>query len=147
MAAYFHNLTKDVRVIEFQDHIAGPTDLEISTELYNYYEKRNIHFNLSSAVTKVTKDSVTVKNNKTGKEEIFKYEKLLLATGRRANIKGYGLENIQVYTENGAIVTDNKGRTNIPNVYAIGDVNGKSMLAHTAYREAEVVCSQLTGDD
>ncbi|NLE25945.1 MAG: NAD(P)/FAD-dependent oxidoreductase, partial [Clostridiaceae bacterium] len=59
------------------------------------------------------------------------------------NTSGIGLENINILTERGAIVTDEKMKTNQPEVYAAGDVNGKSMLAHTAYREAEVAVNNM----
>ncbi len=59
--------------------------------------------------------------------------------------ENFGLENIGVQTHRGAINTDENMRTNIPGVYAAGDVNGKSMLAHTAYREAEVAVNHMTG--
>ncbi len=70
---------------------------------------------------------------------------MLLSIGRRANTAGIGLENIGVDVQNGAIKTDEYMKTNIPNVYAAGDVNGRLMLAHTAYREAEVAVSNMTG--
>lgn len=59
--------------------------------------------------------------------------------------QGIGLETIGVATDRGAILTDRHMMTNVPNVYAAGDVNGKSMLAHTAYREAEVAVNHMTG--
>ena len=65
--------------------------------------------------------------------------------GRRANTANIGLETIGVLTERGAIVTDRHMRTNQPEVYAAGDVNGRSMLAHTAYREAEVAVNNMLG--
>ncbi len=147
MAAYFHNLVPTLNVVEFQDHIAGPTDLEISKELLkSYNEGKNINFHLSTMVVEIKKDTVVVLDRKTNKTSEIKYGQILLATGRTPNIQNIGLENINVYTDKGAIVTDEKCKTNIAGVFAIGDVNGKSMLAHTAYREAEVVVSQLLGD-
>lgn len=65
--------------------------------------------------------------------------------GRRPNISGIGIENINILTERGAIITDEKMQTNQPGVYAAGDVTGKSMLAHTAYREAEVAVNNMLG--
>ncbi len=70
-------------------------------------------------------------------------DRVLLSIGRRANTKDIGLESIHVLTERGAIVTDAHMKTNQPEVYAAGDVNGKSMLAHTAYREAEVAVNTM----
>jgi dihydrolipoamide dehydrogenase len=72
-------------------------------------------------------------------------DKVLLSIGRRAFTDGLGLENIGVETERGKIKTDDKGCTNIAGVYATGDVNGYSMLAHTAYRETEVAINNILG--
>ena len=70
-----------------------------------------------------------------------------MSVGRRPSIQEIGLENIGVQVDDGAIVVDEHGRTNIPKVYAAGDVNGYSMLAHTAYREAEVCINNILGND
>ena len=69
----------------------------------------------------------------------------MCAVGRRPNTSGIGLESIGVLTERGAVVTDERGRTNVPGVWASGDVNGRSMLAHTAYREGEVAVNDMLG--
>ena len=71
--------------------------------------------------------------------------KVLVSVGRRAVINGFGLETLGVLTERGAIVTDEQMKTNVTGVFAAGDVNGKSMLAHTAYREAEVAVNTMLG--
>lgn len=80
-------------------------------------------------------------------EKIFEKEaeKVLLSVGRRPNITGFGLENIGVEIEKGCIKTDERMKTNVQEVYAAGDVNGKLMLAHTAYREAEVAVWNMLG--
>ncbi|NLX93154.1 MAG: FAD-dependent oxidoreductase, partial [Clostridiales bacterium] len=70
---------------------------------------------------------------------------VLVSIGRKPFVDGIGLESIGVYTERGAIVTDDNLRTNIAGVYAAGDVNGKWMLAHTAYRESEVAVNHMLG--
>ena len=75
----------------------------------------------------------------------MKADKVLLSIGRRAFTQDLGLETIGVYTERGAIVTDEQMRTNVAGVYAAGDVNGKVMLAHTAYRESEVAVNNMLG--
>ncbi|MBQ5765914.1 MAG: NAD(P)/FAD-dependent oxidoreductase, partial [Burkholderiaceae bacterium] len=80
-----------------------------------------------------------------GSQVALKADKVLLSIGRRANIQNIGLETIGVNTDRGGIITDALGRTNLPNVYAIGDVNGHHMLAHTAYREAEVAVNTILG--
>lgn len=141
MASYFSTIGTKVTVVEMLDKIAGPTDREISSILMKNYEKQGVAFCLSAKVVKVTDDSVVYE--KDGKTCEVKADKVLLSIGRRANTKDLGLENIGVMLERGAIVTDRFMKTNVVNVYAAGDVNGKSMLAHTAYREAEVAVNTL----
>ena len=68
-----------------------------------------------------------------------------MSVGRRANSKVEGLSEMGVQIERGAIVTDDHMRTNVPGVYAIGDVNGKAMLAHVGYREGEVAVNDILG--
>jgi len=143
MAAYYNSVGSRVTVIEMLDHIAGPTDLEISAFLQKSYEKKGVTFLLGCKVTEVTKDAVAYEQN--GKTEKVTADKILLSIGRRAVTAGFGLENLGVFCERGAIVTDERGRTNVAGVYAAGDVNGKSMLAHTAYRESEVIINNITG--
>jgi dihydrolipoamide dehydrogenase len=72
-------------------------------------------------------------------------DKVLVSIGRRAFTEGLGLESLGVELERGRIKTDEFMRTNISGIYAVGDVNGVSMLAHTAYREAEVCINHIMG--
>lgn len=143
MASYFNSIGSHVRVIEMLDHIAGPTDGEISALLLKTYKKKGIEFLLKAKVTSVGKDCVNYELD--GKEQSAKADVVLVSIGRRANSAGIGLENIGVITERGAIVTSDTCATNVPGVYAAGDVNGKIMLAHTAYREGEVAINNILG--
>ncbi|MBQ7340251.1 MAG: dihydrolipoyl dehydrogenase [Clostridia bacterium] len=143
MASYFSSVGSKVIVVEMLDKIAGPTEKEISSILQKSLEKKGIIFNLGCKVTEIAKDGVVFERN--GKAEKVNADKILLSIGRRAVTANIGLENIGVNMERGAIVTDDKMRTNVANVYAAGDVNGKIMLAHTAYREAEVAINNMTG--
>ena len=143
MASYFSSVGTKVTVVEMLNKIAGPTENEISSILQKSLEKKGIVFNLGAKVTAIEKDGVVYE--KDGKVEKIVAEKVLLSIGRRAVTQGFGLENINVALERGAIITDEQMRTNIANVYAVGDVNGKVMLAHTAYREAEVAVNTILG--
>ncbi len=143
MASYFNSIGTKVTIIEMLDHIAGENDPDLVGILKKNYEKKGMVFELSARVTEVKPDGVCYE--KDGKAEFIKADKVLLSIGRRANTAGIGLESINVLTERGAIVTDEHMRTNQPEVYAAGDVNGKSMLAHTAYREAEVAVNNMLG--
>jgi len=143
MASYFNSAGSKVTVIEMLDHIAGNTDIEISKLLMNNYIKKGIDFHLSAKVTEITGDSVVFE--KDGAKVNLVCDKVLMSVGRRPATEGLGLESINVETERGHIKTDLTGRTNIPGVYAAGDVNGVYMLAHAAYREAEVCVNNMLG--
>lgn len=143
MASYFSSVGSKVIVVEMLDKIAGPTEKEVSAILQKSLERKGVTFNLGCKVTAIEKDGVVFERN--GKSEKVKADKILLSIGRRAVTKDIGLENIGVNMERGAIVTDDHMMTNVANVYATGDVNGKIMLAHTAYRESEVAINNILG--
>ena len=144
MAAYYATVGSKVTVIEMLDHIAGPTDREIGLMLQKEMEKKGVTFLLGHKVISLAPGSVTAESPE-GKHISVAADKVLLSIGRRANTQGLGLENIGVTVDKTGIRTDTAGRTNIPGVYAIGDVNGHHMLAHTAYREAEVAVNTILG--
>ena len=143
MASYFNSIGSKVTVIEMMDHIGGPTDGEIAAILLKNYKKKGVEFMLGAKVTGVGTNSVTCEYE--GKTVEVAADCVLCAVGRRANTANIGLENIGVLTERGGIVTNECGRTNIGGVWAAGDVNGKSMLAHTAYREGEAAINDMLG--
>ncbi|MBR4465897.1 dihydrolipoyl dehydrogenase [bacterium] len=142
MACYYSTVGSHVTVIEMLDHIAGPTDTEISGILMKNYQKLGIDFKLGCKVTAVKDGKVCYEEN--GKEMEAPADKVLCSIGRRAVTEGFGLEKLGVYVERG-IKTDEQMRTNVAGVYAAGDVNGVSMLAHTAYREGEVAVNTILG--
>jgi len=143
MASYFSSVGSKVTVVEMLDKIAGPTEKEVSAILQKRLEKKGVIFNLGCKVVGIEKDGVLFERD--GKQEKVHADKILLSIGRRAVTQGFGLENIGVNLERGSIVTDDQMKTNVANVYAAGDVNGKIMLAHTAYREAEVAVNTMLG--
>jgi len=142
-ASFFNSLGTKVTIVEMMDEILTGMDKEMSEMLRQMYVKKGITFNLSSKVTKVKDNEVFFE--KDGKLESVSGEKILVSVGRRPVTKGFGLENLGVELFKGGIKTDEKMRTNIPNVFAAGDVTGFSLLAHTASREGEVVVNNLTG--
>lgn len=143
MASYFNSAGSRVTVVEMLDHIAGPTDREISSILYNNYKKKGVDFRLSAKVTKITQNEIFFETAE-GLQSVSA-DKVLVSIGRKPNTEGIGLESIGVEIERGRIKTNETMKTNIPQVYAVGDVNGVSMLAHTAYREAEVAVNTILG--
>jgi dihydrolipoamide dehydrogenase len=143
MASYFNSVGSKVTVIEMLDKIAGPTDREISAILQKNYEKKGITFKLGCKVTGLPKGAVEFEEK--GNKQSVEADYVLLSIGRRPVTAGLGLEKIGVLVERGHIVVDDIGQTNVPGVYAAGDVNGNWMLAHVAYRESEVVINNLLG--
>jgi dihydrolipoamide dehydrogenase len=142
-ASFFNSLGTKVTIVEMLDEILTGMDREMSKMLREMYAKKGITFNLASKVTEVKGNEVIF--IKDGKTESVSGEKILVSVGRKPVTKGFGLENIGVELFRGGIKTDDRMRTNIPNVYAAGDVTGFSLLAHTASREGEVVVNNLTG--
>nr|WP_321450681.1 dihydrolipoyl dehydrogenase [uncultured Carboxylicivirga sp.] len=142
-ASFFNSLGTKVTIIEMLDEILTGMDVEMSAMLRQMYAKKGIEYHLSSKVTKV--DGQTVTFEKDGKSAEIKGDKILVSVGRKPVVTGFGLENLGVELFRGGIKVDEKMRTNIPNVYAAGDVTGFSLLAHTASREGEVVVNNLAG--
>ena len=143
MASYFLTVGSQVTVVEMLDHIAGDIDKEVGDLLQKTYAGKGMKFFLNSQVTAV--EDGQVKFELDGKAEAVPADKVLLSVGRRPSIQDLGLESLGIYTEQGHIVTDDRGRTNVPGIYAVGDVNGRWMLAHAAYREAEVAVKTILG--
>jgi dihydrolipoamide dehydrogenase len=142
-ASFFSSLNTKVTVVEMLDEILTGMDVEQSAMLRQHYTKKGVVFHLSSKVTEVKGNEVIFEKN--GVKDSVKADKILVSVGRRPVTSGFGLENLGVELSRGGIKTDEKMRTNIPNVFAAGDVTGFSLLAHTASREGEVVVNNLTG--
>lgn len=143
MASYFNSVGSKVYVVEMMDHIAGAVDRDISKLLQKDYASRGVEFILGAKVTSIK--NKTVSYEKDGKITEIPADYALVSIGRRPRTAGIGCENIGLKLERGAIVTNEMGKTNVPGVWAAGDVNGKSMLAHTAYREGEVCINNMLG--
>lgn len=144
-ASFYNSLGSKVTVIEMLPQILGNNDLEISNMLLDFYAKKGIEFNLNAKVVKIDGNKVVFE--KEDETHTVEGDKILLSVGRRAVTQGFGLENIGVELHRGGIKVDEKMRTNVPNVFAAGDVTGFSLLAHTASREGEVVVNNLTGKE
>ncbi len=151
-AAFFSTLGTKVTVVEMLPKILGPLDDEISDMLQKVYEKRGVEFCLRCKVTGIEGNTVVYEDPE-GKVCRVSGDKILVSVGRRANLKDFGLENLGVELAlNPAgrpygIKVDEKMKTNVPGVYAAGDVTGFSMLAHTASREGEVAVNNILGKE
>ena len=143
MAYYFASVGVKVTVIEMMPKIAGATDPEICKVLQDSFVKRGMVFKLSSKVLEVKANSVIYEEN--GEKKEIACDKVLLSAGRKPSTANMGLETLGLQMDRAAIVVDRHLCTTVQNVYAIGDCNGKVMLAHTAYREAEVAVNHMLG--
>ncbi len=143
MACYFASIGVKVTVLEGLAKIAGATDPEICKILMDTYSKRGMEFRVSCNVKEVTDHSVIYEEG--GEKKEIECDRVLLSVGRHAATAGMGLETLNLEMNRAAVVTDRFLCTNVPGVYAIGDANGKLMLAHTAYREAEVAVNHMLG--
>lgn len=145
---YFYNaMGTDVTILEFQDRIVPVEDKDISKELERNFKKQGIKCITGAKVTsaKPTANGVTITYERNGKSETIEAEKALNAIGVQANIEGIGLETVGVQTERGVIKVDHICRTNVPNIFAIGDVIGAPALAHKASAEGIAVAEFLAG--
>jgi len=144
------NFGVDVTIVEFLDRMVPTEDAEVSKELFKHYKKLGINVLLSTAVKGVVDTGsgvrVTVAPAAGGEEQVLEAGKFLAAFGFAPRLAGYGLENTGVATtERGAIAIDDRGRTNVDGVYAIGDVTGKMMLAHVAESMGVVAAETIAG--
>jgi dihydrolipoamide dehydrogenase len=142
------NFGVDVTIVEFLDRMVPTEDAEVSKELLKHYKKLGVNVLLSTKVESIddSGDKVKVTVSKDGEQQVIETDKVLQAIGFAPRLDGYGLENTGVKTtERGAIAVDERGRTNIEGVYAIGDVTGKLMLAHTAEAMGIVAAETIAG--
>ena len=142
-ANYFAVAGSEVTVVEMLPEVGGAVDADVAKTLRMNLERLGVRFMLDSRLTGMESGAVRVMHS--AKEETIRADKALLSIGRRPCTEGAGFETLGLYTEKGAVVTDAHMRTNVPGVWAAGDVNGKSMLAHTAYREAAVAVNDMAG--
>lgn len=142
--AYFlASIGSKVCVIEFLDRILPMVDEEITAQVTGMLKGMGVEIYTSAKVTEITKDSVLFEKN--GKQESVKVSKVLMAVGRSADLGGIECDKLGIKTERGAIVTDLSLKTSVDNIYAIGDVNGKAMLAHTASMEGIIAVENICG--
>ena len=145
-ASLFGTLGSKVTVIEMMDEIIPPMDKELAPLLRKHL--KNTEFRLGCRVEKLDGGTVFYKT-KEGKDESVKADIVLMAVGRKCQTESWNGKAAEIDITPKGVAVDERMRTNVSGVWAIGDVNGKSMLAHSAYRMAEVavndICSVLDG--
>ena len=147
-ASFYRTMGVDVTVVEVMPTVMPVEDAEISAFAKKQFEKQGMKILLEAKVTKVekAKDSITAHVElKDGKVEKITADRMISAVGVQGNIENIGLEALGVKTERGCIVIDGYGKTNVPGIYAIGDVAGPPMLAHKAEHEAVVCVEKIAG--
>ena len=149
MGSVWSRLGSEVQVVEFLDHITPGMDKEISSEFMKILKKQGIKFNMQNKVELIKKNKsglVVSTVDKDGKKNNFDCDVVLIAVGRKANTEGLNLEAIGVELDNRKrIKTDKSFKTNLENIYAIGDVIVGPMLAHKAEDEGIAVAENIAG--
>lgn len=143
-----HNYGVDVTIVEFLDRVLPNEDEEVSKELRKQYERMGVKIMTSTRVEKIedTGSGVRVTVNKDGSQQVLEADKVMQAIGFKPRTQGYGLENTGVkLTERGAVDINGKLQTNVPHIYAIGDVTAKVMLAHVAEAMGVIAAENIAG--
>jgi dihydrolipoamide dehydrogenase len=147
-ASFYRTMGSEVTVVEVLPQILPVEDAEIAALARKRFEKQGIKILTGTKVTKVEKgpDSVTatIDDGKGGTQQITA-ERLISAVGVVGNVENLGLEKLGVKMDRGTIATDGLGRTNVPGIYAIGDVAGPPMLAHKAEHEGVICVETIKG--
>ena len=149
MGSVWSRLGAEVQVVEFLDHITPGMDKEISLEFMKILKKQGIKFNMQNKVEKIKKNNsgaIVSTVDKDGKKNNFECDIVLISVGRKPNIEGLNLETVGVNLDDKKrIKTDKTFKTNIENIYAIGDVIEGPMLAHKAEDEGIAVAENIVG--
>lgn len=147
-ASIFNHFGSEVTIVEMLEHLIPMEDADAVKELERAFKKQKIALHLGARATKVeeTADGMVLHfTDANGADQTVVGDLVLVATGRRANVENLGLEAAGVTAEPNRIPADATRRTNVPHIYAVGDVAGYWQLAHTAFREGEVAAENIAG--
>ena len=142
-ASIFNSFGSKVTVIEFLKECLPAVDSDVAKRLRKQLEKCGISFSMQSAVKRISTEGVVFERK--GKEDTVSAEIVLVATGRMPNTEGLNLEAAGVEYSPKGITTDDRMHTNVEGIYAIGDVNGRQMLAHAATMQGYMVVNEILG--
>ncbi|MGA7808735.1 dihydrolipoyl dehydrogenase [Bradyrhizobium sp.] len=148
-ASFFHTMGSEVTVVEVLPQILPAEDAEIAGLARKRFEKQGIKILSNTGVTKLEKksDSVVATIDDGKAPHTAEFERVISAVGVVGNIENLGLEKLGVKTDRGCVVIDGHCKTNVPGIYAIGDVAGPPMLAHKAEHEGVVCVEAIKGLD
>ena len=147
-ASVFRSFGSEVTVLEYFKEILPRFDSDLSKRLKQSLGKRGIEINTQAQVTSIeeTDGVYKVSFTRKGKEETVEADKVLMAVGRKANVGSLNLADIGLeFTPRGIVVDEKTMQTNIPHIYAVGDINGKMMLAHAATFQGIVALDHIMG--
>jgi len=146
-ASFFHTMGSEVTVVEVLPQILPVEDAEIAGLARKRFEKQGIKILTNTKVTKLEKksDSVVATIDDGKQPQTIEFERVISAVGVVGNVENLGLEKVGVKADRGVIVIDGYGKTNVPGIYAIGDVAGPPMLAHKAEHEGVVCVEAIKG--
>ena len=148
-ASVFRSFGSEVTVLEYFKDILPRFDSDLSKRLKQSLGKRGIEINTQAQVTGISIDDSSVYKvsyTRKGKEETVEADKVLMAVGRKANVDSLNLADAGIeFTPRGIVVDDRTMQTNVPHIYAIGDINGKMMLAHAATFQGIVALDHIMG--
>ena len=148
-ASIFSSFGCEVTVLEYCKDILPRFDTDLAKRLKQSLSKRGISVETQAQVTSISEcdaDAYTVSYTRKGKEETVTAEKVLMAVGRRANLASLNLDDIGLeYTPRGIVTDEMTMQTNIPHIYAVGDINGRMMLAHAATFQGIVALDHIMG--
>jgi dihydrolipoamide dehydrogenase len=148
-ASFYNSMGVDVTVVEIVDQIMPVEDAEIARIAQKQLEKQGLKIKIGAKVSSLKKGANTVTatiEQGTSKSDLS-VERVISAVGVQGNIENLGLEALGVIIEKGTILIDGYGRTNVPGLYAIGDVAGPPMLAHKAEHEGVICVEKIKGLD
>ena len=149
-ASFYRFMGAEVTVVEMMPQVLPVEDAEIAAHARKRFEKQGMKILTDAKVSKVVKgkDSITATvETKDGKTQEITADRMISAVGVVGNIENLGLEKLGVKTDRGCVVIDGFGRTNVPGLYAIGDVAGPPMLAHKAEHEGVICVEKIKGLD
>ena len=148
--AYLYNAYGvSVTVVELLPHLLPNEDVEVSEQLEHAFQRQGIAVLTSTRVgdVSVSGDTATVTVETTGGEQRLEADRVLVAVGVQGNVEDLGLEGLGIETDRGFVVVDERLRTAVPSVSAVGDVTGKLLLAHAASAQGIAVAEGLAGQE
>ncbi|MCB1198591.1 MAG: FAD-dependent oxidoreductase, partial [Deltaproteobacteria bacterium] len=143
----YQKFGSEVTVVELADQLLPGTDKDVASTIGKVCKKRkiNVHLQSKAARYEKTSDGLALYVETASGEVKVACDKILLSVGRRPNADAMGLENIGVITEKGRVPVNNMMQTNLPHIYAIGDVTGGELLAHKASKQGMVAAEHAAG--